>query len=135
MGFGQRLADGDEVVAAILQAAGDLGRELLLGHGGAEGLEVAPVGGPGEGGDLVAGVVDVEFLGDGEAGLDEEVGEGVAHHRTAAMADMHGPGRVGGDVFDVHGQVLADRAVAIGLAGLEDGGELGAQSVGVGGGY
>ena len=42
-----------------------------------------------------------------------------------------GPVEVGGDVFDVHGQVLADRAVAIGLAGLEDGGELGAQSVGV----
>ena len=95
------LADRDQVFAAVLQAAGDFVGEFLLGQRRADGLQVAPVGGPGERGDLRAGVVDVVFLGDVEAGLGQQVGERVAHHGAAAMADMHRAGGVGGDILDV----------------------------------
>ena len=98
---GELLADRDEIFAAVLQAAGDFVGEFLLRQRCADRLQVAPIGRPGERGDLRAGVVDVVFLGHGIAGLRQQVGERVAHHGAAAMADMHRAGGVGGHVFDV----------------------------------
>ena len=90
----QRLADRLQIVAGI-KAARDLA-DLL-----AERLAVAEVGRAGERIDLRAGVVDVVFARDRMAGRREQVGDGVADDGAAAMADMHRPGRVGGDVLDV----------------------------------
>ena len=117
---GELLADHDKVFAAVLQAAGNFVGEILLRQRRADRLQVAPVGGPGERGDLRAGIVDVVLLGDVVAGLDQQVGERVAHHGAAAMADMHRTGGIGGDVFDVDPRAGADAAVAIGLAAAQD---------------
>ena len=51
--------------------------------------------------DLRARVVDVVFARDVMAGEREQICQGIAKHRAAPMADMHGPGRVGGNIFDV----------------------------------
>ena len=110
-----------------MQAAGDLGGEFGLGHRRADGLEVAPVGGPGEGDDLRAGIVDVVFLGDLEPGLGQQVGEGVADHGAAAMADMHRAGGIGGDILDVDLDAGAGGGVAVGFPGRQDDGQQGAE--------
>ena len=46
------------------------------------------------------------------AGEAKQIGQRVAEHRATAMADMHRPGRIGRDVFDVDGLVAADVAFA-----------------------
>ncbi len=51
----------------------------------AERLAVAQEGRAGERIDLGAGIVDIIFAGDGEAGEGEQIGERIAEHRAAAM--------------------------------------------------
>ena len=70
---------------------------------------------------LAARVVDVVFARHIEAGEHQEIGEHVAEHRAAAMADVHGAGRVGGDVLDVDRLAFADGRPSIGGARIEDG--------------
>ena len=75
----------------------------------ADRLQVAPVGRPGERDDLAAGIVDVVLLGDVITGLGQQVGQRVAHHGAAAMADVHRAGRIGGDIFDLTRTPAPDR--------------------------
>src|SRR5690606_40350386 len=63
--------------------------------------------------DLRACIVDDIFLGNLVAGKGKQVGQGVAHDRTAAMADMHGPGWVGGNIFNVDLAAAADLRTAV----------------------
>ena len=67
----------------------------------AERLAVAQEGRAGEHVDLRAGVVDVIFARHLAAGEGQQVGERVAEHGAARVADMHRPGRIGADIFDV----------------------------------
>ena len=66
--------------------------------------------------DLRAGVVDVIFARDVVAGKIKQAAQRVAEHRAPAMADMHRPGRIGRDVFDIDLGAVADRAFAVGRA-------------------
>ncbi len=127
---GERLAHGDQVVAPVLQPARHPGRVFLLSERRAEGLQVAPVGGPGERVHLRTRVVDVVFLAHLVARLGEQVGERVADDGTAAVADVQGTGRVRGDVFHVHALPLPRVAVAILLTRAQDGREDGPERVG-----
>ena len=109
---------GDEIVAGV-----EPGRDLadLV----AQRLAVAQHHRARQHVDLHAGVVDVVFLGDLVAGEGKQVGERIADHRAAAMADMHRAGRVGRDIFDIDLAAAADRRAAVIRAGIEDGGKLG----------
>ena len=128
--LGERVADLDQIVAAILQATGNFAGELFLGHRRADCLEVAPVRRPGEGSDLCPGVIDVVFLGDLEAGLVQQVGQGIADHGAAAVADMHRAGGIGGDILDVDFGPGAGGGVAIVRASLQDQRKQRAEAVG-----
>ena len=99
----QQPADGLQIVAGI-EAFGNLADVL------AKRLAIAEVGGAGERIDLGAGVIDIIFARDVEAGEGEQTGERIAEHRAAAMADMHRTGRIGRDIFDVDDFALADGA-------------------------
>ena len=66
--------------------------------------------------DLGAGVVDVIFPDDVVAGEPQQAAQRVAEHRAPAMADMHRPGGVGRDIFDIDLLGRAHRAPAIGRA-------------------
>ena len=89
-------------IVARVEAFGDLADVL------AERLAVAQVHRAGERIDLRAGVVDIIFLGDAEAGRLEQPRQAIADDRAAAMAHVHRPGRVGRDIFDVDPLVGAD---------------------------
>src|SRR6185312_12784522 len=102
----ERLADRDEVVALVLEA----GKALLVDRR-AERLQVAEIGRPGERLDLGAGIVDVVFAGDVEARFLQQRGQRIADHRAPTMADMHRPGRIGRDIFDIHLAPAADRGI------------------------
>ena len=67
----------------------------------AQRLAVAQVSRAREHVDLRAGIVDVVLARDLVAGELQQVRERIAEHRAAAMPDMHRPGRVGRDVFDI----------------------------------
>jgi hypothetical protein len=69
--------------------------------------------------DLGAGIVDVILARDRKAGAIEQVGERIAEHGAAAMADMHRPGRIGGDVLDIDRRALPHLAAPVVRAGLE----------------
>ena len=99
----QILADRFQVVAGI-EALGH--RTDVL----AQGLAVAKVGRARQDVDLAAGVVDVIFARRLATGKDQEAGERIAEHRAARMADVHRPGRVRADVFDVDRPLRARRA-------------------------
>ena len=90
----ERLADRLQIVAGI-EPLGDRADVL------AERLAVAQEGRAGEHVHLGAGVVDVIFARRLPAGEGEEARQRVAEHRAARVADMHRPGRVGADIFDV----------------------------------
>ena len=90
----QRLADRDEIIAGI-EPFGD--RTDLL----AQRLAITQEGRAGENVDLRAGVVDVVFAGDIVTGESEQCRQGIAEDRAAAMADMHRPGRIRRDIFDI----------------------------------
>ncbi len=67
----------------------------------AERLAIAQERRAGEHVDLGAGVVDVVFARDVVARELQQAAQRIAEHRAAAMADMHRPGGVGRDVFDI----------------------------------
>ena len=92
--FGERRADRLEIVAGI-KAIRD-GADVF-----AERLAVAQERRARQHIDLPAGVVDVVLARHRKAGDRQQIGERVAEHRAAAMADVHRPGRIGRDVFDV----------------------------------
>ena len=92
-------------------------------------VQVAPIGGPGEGDDLRTGVVDVILLGDVVPGFVQQVREGVADDRTPAVADVHGAGGVGGDVFHIDFDPGADGGVAVGFCVCQDDGEQSAEAL------
>src|SRR6516162_10151471 len=75
-----------------------------------ERLPVAQKRRTGERVDLCAGIIDVILAGHAKARERKQVGECVAEDRAAAMADMHGSGWIGGNVFDV------DRGTLPGIA-------------------
>ena len=71
-----------DALCSLLQFAGfDVTREYYINDAGAQ--------------------VDVlaRYL---EAGEGEQIGERVTKHRAAAMADMHRPGRIGRNIFDIN---------------------------------
>ena len=109
----KRLRDRLEIVARI-EPRRDLADVL------AERLAVAQHHRAAEHVDLRTGVVDVIFLRHLVAGEGEKVGERVAHHRAAAMADMHGAGRIGRHVFHVDLAARTDGGAPVGIAGRED---------------
>ena len=102
----KRRADRLEVVARI-KSLGN-GADVL-----AERFAVAQIGGARERIDLRAGIVDVIFARHFEAGEREQVRQRVAEYGTAAMADMHRPGRIRRNIFDVDGHAAADIAGAV----------------------
>ena len=104
---GERLPDRHEIVARI-QPFRNLADVL------AERLAVAQECRAREHVDLRAGVVDVVFARDVVASEIQQAAQRIAEHRAPAVADMHRPGRVGGDVFDVDLGAVADRAFAVG---------------------
>ena len=106
----QRLADRNEIIARI-ETRRDFANLV------AQRFAVPQVDGFREHVDLRPGIVDVIFLGDLMAGKGEQVGQRVAHNGATAMADMHGTGRVGGDIFDVDLAALAQIRAAEILAG------------------
>ena len=69
--------------------------------------------------DLGASVIDIIFARHGEAGEGEQIRKRIAEHGAAGMADMHGPSRVGRDIFHVDRFALADRTLPIGVALLK----------------
>ena len=105
----ERLPDRHEIVAGI-QPFRDLADVF------AERFPVAQECRAREHIDLRAGVVDVIFAGDVVACKIQQAAQRIAEHRAAAMADMHRPGRIGRDVFDIDLGAVADRAFAVGRA-------------------
>ena len=67
----------------------------------AQSLSVAQIGRAGQDINLGAGVIDIIFARHLMAGESQQLGERVAKHRASPMADMHGAGRVGRNIFDV----------------------------------
>ena len=61
---------------------------------------------------LDAAVVDVELRRDRGAGRRQHAGDGIAHRRPPGVAEVEGPGRVGGDELDVDDPPGQRRAVA-----------------------
>ena len=113
---GQRRADRLQVVARI-KSVGD--RTDVL----AERLAVAQMHRAGEHIDLGAGIVDVVLARDVVAGEGQQRGERVAEHGAARVTDVHGAGRIGGNILDVDALAAADGAAAVGVAGRDERGE------------
>ena len=101
--FGRQVIGHRDQVIAGIEPLGH------LAHGFAERLAVPQMDRAGEHIDLPAGVVDIVFADHCVPGKFEQAGQGIAYHRTAAMAHMHRPGRVGRDIFDVDGAAPAQR--------------------------
>jgi hypothetical protein len=111
---GQHLPDRHQIIAGIQPVRN---RADIL----AERLAVPQEGGPREHVDLGAGVVDVIFPGDVEAGRHQQARQSIAEHRAAAMTDMHRPRRVGRDVFHIDLLGGADGAPAVAGAIAQNG--------------
>ncbi len=109
----QRGTDGLEVVAGI-----EPFRDV---DGFTERLAVTQERGARQHVDLGAGIVDVIFAGDVIARVVQEACQRIAENRAAAMADMHRPGRIGRDVFDIDLLARADAAFPIGRAFAQHG--------------
>ncbi len=92
-------------------------------HGLAQGLAVAQMNRTRQGIDLGAGVVDVIFAGHVETGERQKRGESVAEHGAAAVADMHRPGRIGRDIFDVDFPSRPQLAGAVAIARRQNSGQ------------
>ena len=120
--FRQSLAHRDQVITAILQrhakAAFHLFRSPFLKIG-LDHAQITPIGRPAECRHLRARVIDVIFLGDGKTRLAEKIGQRIPHHRAAAMPDMHGPRRIGRDIFHIDAPPSANRAIAIGFTNAQ----------------
>ena len=100
--FGERLPDRLEIIARIKPFRN--GADIF-----AERLAVTQERRARQHVDLRAGVVDVVFARDVKAGKGQQGRQRIAEHRAAAMADMHRPGRIGRDVFDIDLLARADR--------------------------
>ena len=79
--------------------------------------------------DLDAAVVDVVLAQDRPAHPRQQVGERVAEHGAAAVADVHRPVRVGRAVLDVDRPPLAEIGGAVARAGLQGDPDLAAPEV------
>ena len=66
--------------------------------------------------DLESGVVEIIFGGDGESGVGEDSGEGVAVCGAASVSDVERAGGVGGDEFQMNELIL--RRAASELLGI-----------------
>jgi hypothetical protein len=106
---GQRLSNGLEVVAGV-KPFRNLADVL------AQGFAVAKEGRARQHVDLGAGIVDVIFSDNIEACELKQACERIAKHRAATVADMHRPGRIGRDVFDVDLLARPDRALPVSVA-------------------
>jgi hypothetical protein len=73
---------------------------------------------------LPARIIDIIFADDPVTGIFEQARQGIAHHCSAAMPHMHGPGRIGRDIFDVDGLTATHGGAAIVFALVEDCPEL-----------
>src|SRR5271170_2113618 len=82
------------------------------------------MGRAGESVDLRAGVVDVVLALDLEPGLGQQCRKRVTNDSSPAVADMHWPGRVGRDEFDIDPLAGADCRIAKTGAGAKDGAQL-----------
>ncbi len=92
--FRQSGADWLEIIAGI--------KPLGNGHALAQRLAIAQIGRTGQDIDLSAGVVDVIFASHPRACELHQPGKRVAENRAASVADMHGAGGIGGNIFDIH---------------------------------
>ena len=106
---GKRLPDRLQIIAGI-QPFRNLADVL------AERLAIAQERRAREHIDLRAGIVDVIFAGDVIARERQQACQRIAEHRAPAVADMHRPGRIGRDIFDIDLFGRADSAAAIGIA-------------------
>ena len=88
-------------------------------------LHVSGLNGDGEFMNLISGVVDVKFPPDLVTGPLQHTGQGVSKHASPGVADVHGPGGVGGDELphDLLPPALGHRAVLLPL-GLDIGQHL-----------
>ena len=106
---GKRLPDRLQIIAGIKPFRN---RADVL----AERLAVAQVGRAREHVDLGAGIVDVIFAGDVVACEFKQARQSVTEHRATTMADMHRPGRVGRNIFDVDLLARANNTLAVSIA-------------------
>ena len=105
----ERFADRDEIIAGI-KAFGDRLDPF------AESFAITQKHGAREHVDLGAGVVDVIFSDHIMARERQQAGQRIAEHGAPAMPDMHRPGRVGRNVFDIDLLGPARRATAVGIS-------------------
>ena len=77
--------------------------------------------------DLDAGVVDVELARHLVPAPFEERGDAVAQGGAAAVPDVQGAGRVGGDELHVDPDAAADVGATVARARLDDGAQRGGQ--------
>ena len=115
----QSLTHRDQIITTILQRHAKAAFHLLCRPFlkiGLDHAQIAPIGRPAERCDLRARIIHVVFLGDGKTRLAEKIGERIPHHRATAMPDMHRPGWIGRDIFDIDAPPSANRTIAIGFA-------------------
>ena len=99
---------------------------LWQGAVAAADLHVAPIDGEGEDVHLPSGVIDVVFVVHVVAVGAQDVGQGRAVGGAAAVADVQGPGGVGGDEFEQDFLRVFCLVAAVGGAFAHDGFEYGA---------
>ena len=99
-------ADRDQIVARI-KPFRDLADRL------AKRLAIPQMRRAGEDIDLPAGIVDIIFADHLVPGEFQQGRQRIADHRAPAMAHVHRPGRVGGDIFDVDRAAAAHAGTAV----------------------
>ncbi len=104
----ERLTDRNQILALILQAGGRKCRECFDIDLRPDGLQIAPVSRPGKRNNLRACIVDIIFLGNPVTGLGQKIGQRVTYNSPAAVTDMHGPCRIGRDIFHIHATACTD---------------------------
>ena len=111
--LGEILTDRDQIVARI-ETFWDIPNIF------AQRFTVPHVDRTGEDIDLTACIIHIIFADDLMARIFEQRGEGIAHHRAAAMPHVHWTCRVGRDIFHVHRLARANGGSAIGIPGGAD---------------
>ena len=106
---GQRLPNRLEIIAGV-KPFGNLADVFT------QGLAIAEERRTREHVDLGAGIVDVIFSDNIEACELKQAGQCIAKDRAAAVADMHRPGRISRDVFDIDLLARPDRALTVSVA-------------------
>ena len=102
----QLLPDRDQIVARI-KPFGNIANVL------AQRLAITQMHRPGEDIDLPASIIDIIFADDLMPGKFEQAGQRIANHSAPAMAHMHRPGGIGGDIFDIDRLARAQIGTAI----------------------